>query len=179
MAWCLIKHRSNFTFIIFPNLKFHYCLLQNTRPRTTSVHFTFSQFISILPTSFVVLSSISEGSEWPLVLVSLDSLKRIFSSDAKWLSRLFQVPPMGPALSRSSAVLSDSYSMLHAAYLHPATHPYLHKAEPFFLTPGTFELTSVTSTAHEFERNILPSNGHVYLMHIWITSVSSMRITSL
>ncbi|KDR19038.1 Brain-specific homeobox protein-like protein [Zootermopsis nevadensis] len=43
---------------------------------------------------------------------------------------------MGPALSRSSTVLSDSYSMLHAAYLHPATHPYLHKAEPFFLTPG-------------------------------------------
>ncbi|XP_021920685.1 brain-specific homeobox protein homolog [Zootermopsis nevadensis] len=47
-----------------------------------------------------------------------------------------QVPAMGPALSRSSTVLSDSYSMLHAAYLHPATHPYLHKAEPFFLTPG-------------------------------------------
>ncbi|GFG36494.1 hypothetical protein Cfor_11832 [Coptotermes formosanus] len=47
-----------------------------------------------------------------------------------------QVPTMGPALSRGSSVLSDGYSMLHAAYLHPAAHPYLHKAEPFFLTPG-------------------------------------------
>jgi hypothetical protein len=51
-------------------------------------------------------------------------------------SHLFQVPTMGPALSRGSSVLSDGYSMLHAAYLHPAAHPYLHKAEPFFLTPG-------------------------------------------
>ncbi|XP_069691127.1 brain-specific homeobox protein homolog [Periplaneta americana] len=47
-----------------------------------------------------------------------------------------QVPAMGPTLSRGSSVLSDGYSMLHAAYLHPAAHPYLHKAEPFFLTPG-------------------------------------------
>ncbi|PNF38935.1 Brain-specific homeobox protein-like protein [Cryptotermes secundus] len=43
---------------------------------------------------------------------------------------------MGPALSRGSSVLSNGYYMLHAAYLHPAAHPYLHKAEPFFQTPG-------------------------------------------
>jgi hypothetical protein len=59
------------------------------------------------------------------------------------LSHMFQVPAMGPALSRSSSVLSDGYSMLHAAYLHPAAHPYLHKAEPFFLTPGTCLLARV------------------------------------
>ncbi|XP_033606344.1 brain-specific homeobox protein homolog [Cryptotermes secundus] len=47
-----------------------------------------------------------------------------------------QVPIMGPALSRGSSVLSNGYYMLHAAYLHPAAHPYLHKAEPFFQTPG-------------------------------------------
>jgi hypothetical protein len=45
---------------------------------------------------------------------------------------------MGPALSRGSSVLSNGYYMLHAAYLHPAAHPYLHKADPFFQTPGEF-----------------------------------------
>ncbi|XP_068083233.1 brain-specific homeobox protein homolog [Anabrus simplex] len=46
-----------------------------------------------------------------------------------------QVPAVTPMLSGSS-VLTDGYSMLPTTYLHPAAHPYLHKSEPFFLSPG-------------------------------------------
>ncbi|XP_049794435.1 brain-specific homeobox protein homolog [Schistocerca nitens] len=45
-----------------------------------------------------------------------------------------QVGSMGPTLSRGAGVMDPGYPLLPAAYLHP--HPYLHKAEPFFLTPG-------------------------------------------